>query len=430
MTTAFFFWLALFFIFVAASAFFAASETALVALGRVEIERLRHHAPSAAARIESAKKRPTEFLSAALMGQNLCNSAASAVATVALGIWIGQREGTVAAVILSALFLFTLGEILPKSLAAAAPAWTARIIAAPFRAYSTLIRPLTTLATAVITRTLALAGIAAVAPPMSEEEMKAVINLGHAEGAIGGQERELMVRILEFGDRHVSEVMVPRPAIAALPDTASFEEVRRAVVTRKFSRFPVYRGSLDNVIGIFHARDIFDVPAGEVAGFALSGHVGVPFFVPESKRLEELLREMRRRKQPMAVALDEYGGTAGLATITDLIEEVFGAIPDEYGEESPGYEKITDRTFLLDGTLKLDELARRFGISYPQAQAETVAGLLLLRFGRIPRKGERLRGRQAEFIVVDATATAIKKIKMILPRPSRPGEANRLPGNA
>ena len=147
-----------------------------------------------------------------------------------------------------------------------------------------------------------------------------------------------------------------------------------------------------------------------------------PFLVPEFKKLDQLFREMRRRRQHMAIALDEYGGTAGLITIEDAIEALLGAIQDEYDEETPGFVKIGDRTYLLDGAFRLSEVESRFGLQYPGIDAETVAGLLLHRFGRIPKNGDRWRGRQAEYVVIDATPSAITKVKMILPRKAEVGK--------
>jgi CBS domain containing-hemolysin-like protein len=141
--------------------------------------------------------------------------------------------------------------------------------------------------------------------------------------------------------------------------------------------------------------------------------------VPEFKRAEDLFREMRRRRNHMAVVVDEFGGTAGIATIEDAIEALLGPIQDEFDEETPGFVAAGERTYLLDGSFRLDDIEEQFGISFPRDDAETVAGLLTLRFGRIPRKGERWRGRRAEFVVEDATPTAIKKVRMILPEPPR-----------
>ncbi|MGH9444004.1 MAG: hemolysin family protein [Thermoanaerobaculia bacterium] len=399
-----------------ASAFFAASETALVALGRIDLARLRERSARGTGRIERLKSSPARLLSAALIGQNLATSAASAVATVAAASFFGPKKGILVAVIASTLLLFSFGEMAPKSLAAASPSRVALAIARPFEIFSKIVGPVATVVIYLVQRLLRLFGFPQGHPAMTEEEMKAVINLGHAEGLIHSEERERMVRVLEFGERRVSEVMVPRPKIVAIAEDSSFDEVRSLLTTHKFSRVPVYRDTLDNVVGILKAKDLFDLTDEQEKTFRPANYVGPSYLVPEFKRLEELFREMRRRKQHMAIVVDEYGGTTGLVTIEDAIEALLGSIQDEYDEESPGFVRVDELTYLLDGSFRLQELEDRFGLSYPDASAETVAGLLLQRFGRIPKKGDRLRGKQAEYVVLDATRTAIKRVKMILPR--------------
>ena len=398
-----------------AAAFFAASETALIALGRLELERLRSARIPGAESVERLKRHPSRLLSTALLGQNLATSAASAVATILAQRYLGQGAALAVAVMASTVVLFAFGEMGPKSAAAAAPARVALAVARPFEAVAVLLRPAAASVQAVVGTLLRAIGISNSRTLMTEDEVRAAINIGRAEGAIPEDIHGLLTRVLEFGDRRVSEIMVPRQKIVALPELASFAEVRRVLTESKYSRLPVYRDTLDNIVGILKAKDLYDLTDAEEQSFRLASRMSPPFLVPEFKRAEELFREMRRRKEHMSIAVDEYGGTAGLVTIEDVIESLLGAIQDEYDEERPKIRRIDDRTFLLDGTLRLEELDRAFHLSYPGADAETVAGLLLQRFGRIPKNGDRLRGRQAEYVVVEATPTAIRAVKMILP---------------
>ena len=416
MTGSLLLFFALFFFFLLLSAFFAASETALVALGRIDLQHMRERKVRGSATVDRLKSQPARLLSAALIGQNLATSAASAVATVAAENLFGEKIGIAAAVVLSTILLFSLGEMTPKSIAAASPARVSLFVARPFELFTRIVNPVARIVIFLVHRMLALFGIPQTRPAMTEEEMKAVINIGHAEGLLEKEERERMVRVLEFGDRRVSEVMVPRPRIVAIPETASYAETHALFSQHKFSRIPVYRESLDNVVGILKAKDLFDLTPEQLAAFTPARFASPPFLVPEFKSLDALFREMRRRKQHMAVAMDEYGGTAGLVTIEDAIEALLGSIQDEYDEEAPGFTKIDERTYILDGGFRLADLESRFGLKYPNAIDETVAGLLLQRFGRIPGKGERLRGRQAEYVVLEASPSAIKRVKMILPR--------------
>jgi putative hemolysin len=398
------------------SAFFAGSETALVSLGRIDLARLRESGDRRAAIIRNLKAHTPRLLATILIGQNLFMSAASALATVLATNWVGETWGVPAAILFSTIALFVFAEMTPKAIGAASPVSVSRAVALPMAAVMKVLSPVATLCVNVTTRALRVLGIKERAPSLTEEEMKSVFNLGADEGLIHGDERRLLHKVLEFGDRTVRDLMLPRTKIIALPDTASFAEVGRLLREHKLSRLPVYRKTLDNIVGILHAKDLFSLTDAEEAAFRLAHWVDPPFLVPESQRAEELLREMRRRRTHMAVVVDEFGGTAGLITIEDAIEELLGPIEDEYDEEEgPGFQPLGERRFLLEGTLRLDDLEEQFGISLPRDEAETIAGHLLMRFGRIPRKGERWRGRRADFVVEEATPTAIQKVLMILP---------------
>jgi len=370
------------------SAFFAGSETALVSLGRIDLARLRESGDPRAAIIRNLKAHTPRLLATILIGQNLFLSAASALATVLATDWLGETYGVPAAILFSTIALFVFAEMTPKAIGAASPVAISRAVARPMAVVMKVLSPVATLCVQVTTRALRLIGIKQREPSLTEEEMKSVINLGADEGIIHGEERRLLHKVLEFGDRTVRDIMLPRTKIIALPDTASFAEVGRILREHKLSRLPVYRETPDNIIGILHAKDLFALNDAEEAAFRLAQWVDPPYLVPESQRAEALLSEMRRRRTHMAVVVDEFGGTAGLVTIEDAIEELLGPIEDEYDEEeSPGFQPAGERRFLLDGTLRLDDLEEQFGISLPRDEAETIAGHLLMRVGRIPRKG-------------------------------------------
>ena len=401
----------------ALSAFFAGSETALVSLSRIDLQRLREKGDRRALVLRSLKSHTSRLLATILIGQNLFITSASALATLLATAWLGETYGAVAAIIFSTIVLFIFAEMTPKSIAAASPVSISRAVAVPMAWTMRLLSPFVNVLVKVSTGMLRLFGITEKAPTLTEEEMKSLFNLGAEEGVIHGGERKLLHKVLEFGDKTVREIMVPRTKVIALPETAKFDDVRLVLHEHKLSRLPVYRGSLDNVVGILNAKDLFDLADEAEKNFALGRYLDPPFLVPEFKRAEDLFREMRRRRTHMAVVVDEHGGTAGIATIEDAIEELLGPIQDEYDdEETSGFVAAGDRTYVLEGSFRLDDIEEQFGLSLPRDEAETIAGHLMLRFGRIPRRGERWRGRRAEFIVEDATPTTIKSVRMILPR--------------
>ena len=402
----------------AGSGFFAGSETALVSLGRIDLQAMREKGDRKGALIRQLRSQTSRLLAVILIGQNLFLSAASASATTLAERWFGAKYGIVAAVLFSTVSLFVFAEMMPKAIGAASPVSVSRAVAVPLSWMMKLLSPVAELCVRLTNRVLRVFGVPERRAGLTEEELKSVFNLGADEGVIHREEKQLLHKVLEFGDRTVRDIMVPRTKIVALPETASFEDVRVVLREHKFSRVPVYRGTLDNIVGVLHAKDLFDISDEEERHFELIQHCDPPFLVPEFKRAEDLFREMRRRHTHMAIVVDEHGGTAGLVTIEDAIEELLGQIQDEYDEEPPGFEPTGDRTFLLEGSFRLDDIEEQFGFHLPRDEAETIAGHLMLRFGRIPRKGERWRGRFADFVIEEATPTAVQKVRMILPAPA------------
>jgi len=406
------------FLSIGLSAFFAGAETALVSLGRIDLQRMRESGDRRAGVIRALKAQTSRLLATILIGQNLFNSAASALATAIATAWIGETWGVPAAILFSTVALFVFGEMTPKAIGAASPVAISRAVAIPIAALMKVLSPVATLVVTLTTRALRLLGVPETRPSLTEEEMKSVINLGADEGVIHAEERKLLHKVIEFGDRTVRDIMVPRTRVVALPEEAKFGDVSAVLREHKLSRLPVYRGALDNVVGILHAKDLFDLTDVEEKDFSLARYLDPPFLVPEFKRAEDLFREMRRKGTHMAVVVDEFGGTAGIVTIEDAIEELLGPIQDEFDEEeTPGFVAAGERAYVLEGSYRLDDIEEQFGLAFSREEAETVAGLLLLRFGRIPRKGERWRGRRAEFVIEEASPTEIKKVRMILPAP-------------
>jgi putative hemolysin len=399
----------------ALSGFFAGSETALVSLGRIDLQSMREKGDRRGALIRQLRSQTSRLLAVILIGQNLFLSAASASATTVAEHWFGPKYGIVAAVLFSTVTLFIFAEMMPKAIGAASPAAVSRAVVVPLSWMMKVLSPIAALCVKLTNKTLRALGVPERRPGLTEDELKSVFNLGADEGVIHREERRLLHKVLEFGDKTVRDIMVPRTKIVALPETASFQDVRVVLREHKFSRVPVYRGTLDNIVGILNAKDLFDLTDEEERNFELTRHCDPPFLVPEFKRAEDLFREMRRRHTHMAIVVDEHGGTAGLVTLEDAIEELLGQIQDEYDEEAPGFEATGDRTYLLEGTFRLDDLEEQFGFHLPRDEAETIAGHLILRFGRIPRKGERWKGRFADFVIEEATPTAVKKVRMILP---------------
>ncbi|HEY6930380.1 MAG TPA: hemolysin family protein [Thermoanaerobaculia bacterium] len=404
----------------ALSAFFAGAETALVSLGRIDLARMREAGDRRGMLIRGLKSQTSKLLATILIGQNLFVSSASALATAIATNWLGENVGVPIAILFSTIVLFVFAEMMPKAIGAASPVSISRAVAVPVTWMMTVLSPIATLCVRITTRALRLVGIKERLPQLTDEEMRSVINLGADEGLIEGEERRRLHKVLEFGDKTVRDICVPRTKVVALPDTARFTDLSLVLREHKLSRLPIYRGTLDNIVGILHAKDLFDLTDEQERSFRIGDYIDSPFLVSEFKPAQELFREMGRSRRHMAIVVDEFGGTAGIVTIEDAIEALLGPIQDEFDEEeTPGFAPAGERRYLLDGSLRLDQLQENFGIELPREEAETIAGHLMLRFGRIPRKGDRWRGRRAEFVVEEATPTAIKKVLMILPEKKR-----------
>jgi putative hemolysin len=237
-----------------------------------------------------------------------------------------------------------------------------------------------------------------------------------AEGAVEPEEVDMIESVMAFGERTAAEIMTPRTDVVALPAEATAEEVRNNVVTHGHTRIPIYDGDIDNIIGILHAKDLL---AGDnLQHLELRKIIRKPFFVPESKKLDGLLKEFKARQMHMAVVLDEYGGTAGLVTIEDLLEEIVGNIGDEYDSgESPLMKRLDERTVEVDGRMRIGEFNDALRLHLPETEDyDTVAGLVFSELGFIPAAGEVLTTQGVTFTVLAADARKISRLKVELPK--------------
>ncbi|HWZ87041.1 MAG TPA: hemolysin family protein, partial [Thermoanaerobaculia bacterium] len=288
------------------SAFFAGSETALVALGRIDLQRMREKGDRRSAIIRGLKSHTARLLAVILIGQNLFMSAASASATTLATGWFGPRYGVLISILFSTVTLFVFAEMTPKAIGAASPVAVARAVAVPLAWMMKLLSPFAEICVRLTNALLAVVGVSQARQGLTEEDLKSVFNLGADEGVIHREETRLLHKVVEFGDKTVRDIMVPRTKIVALPETATFTALKTLLREQKLSRLPVYRGSIDNIVGILHAKDLFELSDADEKGFELAKYLDPPFLVPEFKRAEDLFREMRRRRTHMAIVVDEH----------------------------------------------------------------------------------------------------------------------------
>ncbi|HEX5013762.1 MAG TPA: hemolysin family protein [Candidatus Limnocylindrales bacterium] len=389
-------------------AVFVAAEIALVSIRRSRVEQLVEEDRPGARRVRRLLDEPGRFLAVSQLGLTVIGFFASAYAAVSLTdslatfmIGLGVAEGTadglalVIVTVILALFTIVFAELVPKTLALAHPERFAIALSLPIeflaRALSPVIRFLTW-----ITSTIAgLFGARATEEArITAEELRLIVERGGEQGVLEAEEEQMINAVIELGDRRVHEVMIPRIDIAAMPATATFDEAISTFVEEGHSRVPVYEESVDEIVGILYAKDLLPFlrsasgPRPEIRTL-----LRTPVYIPESMTVDDLLHEFQRRKVHIAIVLDEYGGTAGLVTIEDLLEEIVGEIQDEYDTEEPMVVRLSDDEARVDGRASVDDLTELFDTQIgleDEDEYDTVGGLIYHRIGGIPSPGDRV----------------------------------------
>ncbi len=403
--------LVLYVVCLGASGFFSGSETALTTLSDAAVFRLKEKRHPQAARLERLRENLPHTISTILVGNNLVNIAAGSIGTVLAMEALGERWGVVAATVVTTLLLLVFGEVSPKTLAARNAERVAVLAAPAIDLLGRLFGPLSRVLSAVAAVLLRPFGGRARAADVTEEDVRDLISLSHEHGQLEQEEKEILHAVLEFGNQAVVEAMVPRAKMVLLPADASFEKVEAIGRVWRYSRLPVYRDTPEDIVGILHVKDLFDVTDAEEKSFNLSRYLRPAIFVPEQKRSGDLFREMRRRRFHMAIVVDELGAVSGLVTLEDLIEQVLGDIDDEHDEEAAS-PVLDGASILIEGSYPVASLEKDLGLPLDEAEMETVAGFLLKRFGRIPRTGARTWLGDVEFVVERASPRAIERIRI------------------
>jgi putative hemolysin len=389
-------------------AFFVASEIALVSIRRSRVEQLIDEGNRGARRVRRLLDDPGRFLAVAQIGLTFLGFFASAYAAVSLVDRLTGLLEQVAALrdsaagialvivtILLALFTIVFGELVPKTLALAYPERFALGLARPIDLLGRVFGPLVALLTG-ITRSVARPFGADVSreAQITADELKLIIERGGQQGILEAEEEQMINAVIELGDRRLHEVMVPRTDIVALPAKASFEEAIDTIVQEGHSRVPVYEDSIDEVVGILYAKDLLPyLKTGAEPRPPIRSILRTPVFAPESMTIDDLLHDFQRKKVHIAIVLDEYGGTAGLVSIEDLLEEIVGEIQDEYDVEEEMVVRLSDDEIRIDGRVAVDELADLFDTTLAledEAEYDTIGGLVFHRIGRVPVPGDQV----------------------------------------
>lgn len=423
-----------------------AAETSLISVRRSRLTQLEEEGSKRASRALRLLDDPARFTTTIDRVGELA-AVVGAVAAWGFGSGLHPRYGGLAALLCFLAAFFFFGNIVPKTLAALKPDWLALAMAGWIDRLSLLIYPTVNW----------FQGLAAVAvragggevqdrsPYVTEEEIKIFAEQGVEAGELEEEEKEMIHSILEFTDTVVREVMVPRIDITAVDIDDSLEDVLKAILEEGHSRIPVYEGSIDNIIGILHARDVLSeitrtqgfLPhphrAGDAApvptrpGFSLrqmraDNKLRAPYFIPENKKISELLKEFRTSKTPIAIVVDEYGGTAGLVTIEDLLEEIVGEIMDEWDVEEEMIRQVDENCMVFDARVPVEDVNEALSVDLPDDEFETIGGFVFGLFGKLPSVGETISYKDLDFTVEKADSHRIMEVKACkTQRPDRSG---------
>jgi len=388
--------------------FFVAAEIALVSVRRSRIDQLVEEGSSGARRVRRLIDDPGRFLAVSQLGLTLIGFFASAFAAISLvdglaallvGFGVAEASADSAALIvvtiILALFTIVFAELIPKAIALGAPERFALALSRPIDLLARLLGPIVTVLNGITRWVARSMGVelnqdAAI----SADELRLIVERGGEQGVLEAEEEQMINAVIELGDRRVHEVMVPRVAIAALPSDANLDQAVDLVVDVGHSRIPIYHDSIDEIVGILYAKDLLPYLKPDAGPRpALRKLLRPPVLVPESMTVDDLLHEFQRRKVHIAIVLDEYGGTAGLVTIEDLLEEIVGEIQDEYDVEEPIVERLSDHEARVDGRADVDELLELFDLDLKLDDADeydTVGGLMYHRIGGVPSPGDRV----------------------------------------
>jgi len=407
------------------SAFFSSSEVALISITRAKVRTLVNEGRPGSAAVAALKESPEHLLITILVGNTIVNIAAAAIAT-AIAIQMFGDLGVGIATGFVVIVLLVFGEIGPKIYAARASEAYALTIAPIVLFLSRILSPVIWLVERV-SPTLGI-GKDVAEPAVTEEEIKEWIDVGKEEGTIEQDEQDMLYSVLEFGDTTAREIMTPRVDVVLIEDTLSFEEAIRVFNDTGFSRIPVYHDRIDNITGILNVKDVFSAMVSHRKDSTIKAVMYDPMFVPETKKIDDLLKELQVHRVQMAMVIDEYSSFVGIVTVEDILEELVGDILDEYDKEEPEVQELSPGVFVVDAKMWVEDINERHGLTLPTDESyETVGGLVIDRLGHLPlHPGEKVEVENGKvtLVVMQMHGHRIVKVKIVVHPETANGTSN------
>jgi len=413
------------FIFIILSAFFSGTETALFSLSKLQLKKMQKEEENNR-RVKSIIRLlddPQKTLISILIGNLFVNITASSLATyLAIKFFGNIGIGIASGIMIFIILVF--GEIIPKSLAVANAKKISKKVARPIEIISIGLFPLIKFFKIIISALYYFLRMKKTKEKkeITEEDLITLIEVGKDEGVIEEEEKKMIRNIFEFGDTMVKEVMVPRVDMDCISSDAKLNSILKLIKKMGHSRIPVYEETIDNIIGILYAKDLLGIYEQWYTSkekFDLKQVIRKAYFVPENKKIDDLLDIFQKDRIQIAIAIDEYGGTVGLVTMEDVVEEVVGEIIDEYDQEIKLFELTEDNTVIADGNISIEKINGILNIEIPENDFETLGGFIFDLLGRIPKKGEKIKYQNFQMIIEQVVKNRIRRVKIIkeLPKP-------------
>ena len=401
---------------------FVAAEYALVTVRKTRITELAGEGNRRARAVLRITADPPRFIAAMQLGVTLTSLGIGALGESVLARQFEAWIATILAVLLAFLIItfmhVVVGELVPKGIALSYSERVALLVSAPVRGFFVVFKPLIWVlqrSSEALQRALGIDARLAESQPHSEAELKMLLEVSTVHGEIEQDEREMLYKVFDFADKEASDVMVPRPEVVALSVDMPPEEALAAVLGSPFTRYPVYRESVDEIVGILHVRDLFSAVNGSgIEQVEIAALVRPAPIVPETKDLAALLGEFRRTNQHMAIVVDEYGAMEGIVTLEDLLEEIVGEIEDEFDLPDESVERVDDHTVRIDGTFSIDDFNEEFGSTLLHEDYHTVAGFVFDLLGRAPEPGDEVRADGVRFTVLEVEGSRIQRLEVEL----------------
>ena len=380
-------WLPVLLILLLLSAFFSSSETAYSSLNRIRIVKMAESGDKNASIVLALLNDFDRFLSAVLIGNNIVNIASSSIATLLFVAYFGNVGVTLSTVVMTIVVLI-FAEISPKTIAKESPEYFALLFARPLRMLLRLLFPLTLFFSGIKKVLVRLLPRKDVGPSITEEELLTLVEEAVQEGSIDEEDEILIKNVVEFNDLEVQHIFTPRLEIVSVNNKKSLEEISDLFRETGLSRLPYYEQSIDEVLGVLNQKDFYyDVLVGEKT---LAEVVKPVLYIPKSMRISELMKKFQLEQCHIAIVVDEYGGTEGLVTLEDVVEELVGEIWDEFDDRQADFQKLNDRQYLMQGSVEFDVLSEMFGVEN-DTSSSTLGGYIMSTLGHIPSAGETLQ---------------------------------------